>query len=64
LVQGDPLGSVFTVENGVVHRRPVLYQARADGRIDVLQGLEAGTEVVVSGSRVLRDGVPVVLSSR
>jgi RND family efflux transporter MFP subunit len=46
------LRSVFTVEDGVAHRRLVTVGQLTDGRYEVLSGLEAGSRVVLDPSAV------------
>jgi RND family efflux transporter MFP subunit len=51
---------VFVVESGVARRRLVQTGLSSDGWVEV-QGLPAGTQVVVSGQTLLRDGTPVTV---
>ncbi|SEL64335.1 RND family efflux transporter, MFP subunit [Roseivivax marinus] len=44
---------------GTVHRTPVEIEARADGRVALLEGPEVGTEIVMTGASQLSDGQTV-----
>lgn len=48
--------SVFVVENGVVHRRPVELGRRARDGVQILSGVESGETVVVAGMQNIRPG--------
>lgn len=50
---------VFVVEDGIALRREVTVGRRQPGRVEVLQGVEAGQRVVVQGTQKIRDGSPV-----
>jgi membrane fusion protein (multidrug efflux system) len=50
---------VFTTEDGRAQRREVELGQRDLGRVEVLDGLEAGEQVVASGLQRLRDGAAV-----
>jgi membrane fusion protein (multidrug efflux system) len=50
---------VFTTEDGRARRRDVELGQRELGRVEVLDGLAAGEEVVASGLQRLRDGAEV-----
>jgi RND family efflux transporter MFP subunit len=51
---------VFVVENGVAHARSVKTGRIQDGRQEILEGLRAGEQVVISGQGRLSDGTKVV----
>jgi membrane fusion protein (multidrug efflux system) len=51
--------TVFVVKDGVAHRRKVRLGARMPGKVEVLEGISAGEEVVVAGQQKLRDQMPV-----
>ncbi len=51
--------SVFTVENGVAVRRTVETGQRTGARVEILQGLTPGDEVITSGIQSVRDGQAV-----
>lgn len=50
---------VFRVENGVVRRVRVEIGLRSGGNVEVLDGLNEGDQVVVSGLQKVRDGAEV-----
>lgn len=50
---------VFVVEEGHANRRDVTIGPRTGDRIEIVEGLAAGTEVVLEGQHLLRDGVEV-----
>jgi membrane fusion protein (multidrug efflux system) len=57
-----PLGQmerVFVVQDGKARLRLIRTGAAADGTVEVLTGLSAGDEVVISGAEGLLDGQPV-----
>ena len=47
---------VYLVDGGKATARPVRIGAEADGRIEVLEGLAGGEQVVVRGVELLKDG--------
>ncbi len=54
----DALASVFVIEQGKARRRPVrLGYSNADSH-EILEGLQAGDQVVTTGRASLKDGVP------
>ena len=55
----DREASVFVVEDGVAHRRPVTLGQRYGGRVEITEGLAGDEELVVQGQHLLRDGAPV-----
>jgi membrane fusion protein (multidrug efflux system) len=64
----NPYGeSVFVVqqqgESLVVQNRPVKTGEVRDGRVEVIEGLEAGDQVVTAGQNKLRNGQPVVIDN-
>ncbi len=50
---------VFDREAGVARRVPVRLGRRYDRRVEIVEGLEGGEEVVVQGQHLLRDGAAV-----
>ncbi|MEO6519523.1 MAG: efflux RND transporter periplasmic adaptor subunit, partial [Pseudoxanthomonas sp.] len=57
VVQRDGIAYVFTVEGGKVARRVrVQTGATTDGRVEIVQGLKAGTRIVEQGAGFLGDG--------
>ena len=54
---------VFVVENGVAHARSVKTGRIQDGRQEILEGLRAGQQVVISGQARLNDGSKVTMSA-
>ena len=50
---------VYTVVGGVVHRTKVTLGTRSGEHAEVLEGLEVGDEVVVTGLKSVRDGAKV-----
>lgn len=57
VVQRDGIAYVFTVEGGMIARRVrVQTGATTDGRIEIVQGLKAGTRIVEQGAGFLGDG--------
>ncbi len=53
---------VFRVLDGRAQRVKVEIGQRADGKVEILQGVAAGDLVVTAGQLKLRDGVPVVVA--
>jgi membrane fusion protein (multidrug efflux system) len=51
--------SVFIAEKGVAKRHPVRLGASQGDRVIVLDGVEAGDELIVVGQRDLEDGKPI-----
>lgn len=47
--------SVFTVHEGVAKRQTVKVGSRMNGHVEVLEGLQAGQQVVTQGNELLRD---------
>lgn len=50
---------VFVVDGGRAHRRDVTIGPRTGDRIEIVEGLTPGTEVVLEGQHLLRDDVEV-----
>jgi RND family efflux transporter MFP subunit len=50
---------VFVVDDATVVLRSITPGLTADGRVEVLDGLEVGERVVVAGSNLLRDGATI-----
>lgn len=59
LVQDATSQAVFVIENDRARRRAIRTGVTSEGRVEVLQGLEAGEIVVVTGNTELRDGQEV-----
>lgn len=57
----DREASIFIVdaEAGVARRRAVTLGRRYGQRVEIVEGLEGGEEVIVRGQHILRDGSPV-----
>jgi membrane fusion protein (multidrug efflux system) len=53
---------VFLVKNNLADKRKVTLGKRDDGKIEILEGLREGDEVIVFGQQGLKDGAPVVVS--
>ncbi len=58
LVTGDR-AFVFAVHDGRARRSEVVLGQREVGRVEIVEGLETGTLVVVEGVQRVRDGMPV-----
>lgn len=56
--------SVFTVEDGIAVRHTVQTGHRNETRVEILQGLEPGAEVITSGIQSVRDGQRVNIQRR
>jgi membrane fusion protein (multidrug efflux system) len=52
--------SLYFVEDGRAHRRPVKLGIRLPGKVEVLDGLEADSEFVAGGLQMIVDGMKVV----
>lgn len=50
---------VYVIEDDRAHRRDVRLGARSPGRVEVLEGVDAGEAVVVRGLQIVGDGRPV-----
>lgn len=50
---------VFAVQDGKAERRPVMLGRRRPGVVEVLEGLNAGDQVIVGGVQKVRQGAPV-----
>jgi membrane fusion protein (multidrug efflux system) len=50
---------VYKVVDGAARRIPVTIGVRRDAKVEILQGLAAGDQVVTAGMRLSRDGQPV-----
>jgi RND family efflux transporter MFP subunit len=59
VVQGGSGPHVFVVDGEIVHRRPVTTGVEDGGRLEILEGLEPGDQVVVRGQGALSDGAPI-----
>lgn len=51
--------AVYVVENGMAARRVVTTGARSGGKVEILSGLQAGDQLIVSGYQQIADGKPV-----
>lgn len=61
----QPTGpTVFVVKDGVARQRAIKLGKRLPGQIEVLEGLEAGEQVVTAGQMRLREGARVNVQSR
>lgn len=59
-VQVNPKGSsVFVVKDGKAHRQDVVTGLQTDTKVEVLNGLGLGTEIVLAGHDGLKDQAPV-----
>ncbi|MDO8861694.1 efflux RND transporter periplasmic adaptor subunit [Haliea sp. E1-2-M8] len=56
--------SVFTVEDGIAVRNSVQTGHRDETRVEILQGLEPGAEIITSGIQSVRDGQRVNIQRR
>lgn len=63
LMEEDSQFVVYVVEDGAANRRPVEIGIRSGGKVEILQGLDAGDAVVVTGQGSLRDGARVLASN-
>ena len=64
IVQEDDEMAVYVVTDGEVARRTITTGIATDGRVEILNGLAEGEEVVVVGLSGLRDGSKVLASNR
>jgi len=55
---------VFVNENGKASRRVVSLGVKGEQHVEVLRGLEAGDEVIITGHYELKDGMPVKVIRR
>lgn len=53
--------NVYVVENGVAQRREVRLGDMLEDRIEILEGLEEGDEVIVAGLMNIAEGTPVTV---
>lgn len=53
----------FVVESGRAVQRPIKIGLRQAGKVQILEGLAAGEQVVVAGLQKIRDGAPVRINS-
>ena len=51
--------AVFIARDGIAHKVPVKTGIEADGKVQILEGVDAGDQVVVAGISQLSDGTPV-----
>ncbi|HUP20131.1 MAG TPA: efflux RND transporter periplasmic adaptor subunit, partial [Gemmatimonadota bacterium] len=59
LTSSSGVASVFVVEDGKAYRREVETGLMAQGRVEVVRGIQPGQTVVVAGNHSLRDGASV-----
>ena len=59
IVSGTGGQAVFTIEDGQAMRTSVQTGLTAEGRVEVVSGVEAGDIIVVAGANSLRDGAAV-----
>jgi membrane fusion protein (multidrug efflux system) len=50
---------VYKVVEGQARRVPVKIGVRRDAKVEIVQGLAAGDQIVTAGMRLTRDGQPV-----
>jgi membrane fusion protein (multidrug efflux system) len=62
LVEEDDRTSVYVVADGAVTRRVIEVGIESGGLVEILGGLAAGEEIVVTGQSSLRDGSKVLAS--
>ena len=55
---------VFIVEKDKSFERPVKLGERRDGKVEVVSGIDAGQHVVVSGQKLIRDNMVVVIAQQ
>jgi multidrug efflux pump subunit AcrA (membrane-fusion protein) len=64
-VMSDQAGPyVFVIENGTVHRRPIVIDVASVADDAILSGLKEGDVVAIPGSADLSDGMRVTITSR
>jgi HlyD family secretion protein len=64
-VMSDQAGPyVFVIENGTVHRRPIVIDVASVADDAILSGLKAGDVVAIPGSADLSDGMRVTITSQ
>jgi membrane fusion protein (multidrug efflux system) len=56
VILGPRGAHVFVVESGVAHRREIKSGAQERGRLEIVEGLEANEQVVLTGHAGLDDG--------
>jgi membrane fusion protein, multidrug efflux system len=59
IVQDAGSQAVFVIENDRAARRPVRTGVTSQGRVEILDGIQTGDQVVVAGTNNLRDGAAV-----
>jgi membrane fusion protein, multidrug efflux system len=59
IVQDQGSQAVYVIENDRAARRPVRTGVTSQGRVEILDGIETGEQVVVAGTNNLRDGAAV-----
>lgn len=63
VLSSDNENYVFTVENGIAKKTPVSIGLDTGDRIEVVDGLHEGADVVIKGQTYLSDGDPISISS-
>lgn len=63
VVLEGPEQFVFRVEDGIAHRTPVRIGQRLPDRLEIREGLEAGTRVVLEGLQGMQDGARVAAAT-
>jgi multidrug efflux pump subunit AcrA (membrane-fusion protein) len=64
LTQQDGGTSVMVVSDGHAHKRPVRTGVRQDNRVQILDGLKAGEQIVATGAYGLPDDTKVTVESK
>jgi membrane fusion protein, multidrug efflux system len=59
IYQTSDAPDVWVINNGVVNLKPVKIGAFADGKVQVLDGLQEGEVIVTAGVHKLREGQKV-----
>ena len=62
LVREDSQTVVYVVKDGAAERRTIVTGIESNGRVEVLDGLSANEQIIVTGQRSLRDGSKVLAS--
>jgi membrane fusion protein (multidrug efflux system) len=64
IVREDRLTVVYVVTDGAAERRTIVTGIESNGRVEVLDGLAANEQIIVTGQGSLRDGSKVLASIR
>ncbi len=59
---GEGRAAVFLVNDGKAKRRPVVLGIESEGRVEVIEGLRPGENIVVGGAGKLKEGILVTVS--